>query len=548
MKYLRRSPIHLQLVCSLFIYACAVRKSSDDDLKSGPGGKPSQWTCDQLKSEYTRLRPDLVSALKAFEESKSKLKDPPAEAPKTPPKEDKESANTRDELQLTNQIAQGEDAIPEMPEPIKSFKSVFENGAGMPGKNPVGCDDAYEKYALDSSNRILEQCRYVVKLNNLLINIAAEYNQSRDGECRAGKAQFQTGQVTTIFPYCINPCRFGLTACTKCEFMVGRLTSSYICGDEQDALQAVKTHCKAEKCADAKPHCTSGVFNDIAIGTTANKDSNTRTNFKANVGAKLNIELVGGAVAKATGTTRVDANIEARILLKNSRGAPLLSVNGGETATVYSCVASVGAMNVTEVGAEVGVGYDLVIAKGGATFVSGSTLEIATSFNSQSRDIPAAGVTMVNMLDGCKNFASDWAKNDLPALLTENVVLKSVAARYMGKTKDFFSQDIRKSDTHCATDRRQPFLSSGPVQYAITQVWWDLREDSVGFKYRYEGTWNSYNSAVFTFKEADIGAERYASLRKQIFDGEVSDEDIRNLIQSAFSKGGWVKSCKVGAF
>lgn len=546
--------VQLCLVISFAGSACRLR-DTESETKSGPGGAPSQWTCNELKSEYARLRPEAVSALNTFLDSKAKLgaagngsfkakpaSTNPATAPAAP------SSTNDPAADLKNLIAQGNESVPSFPEPMSGFPMVYENGAGIPGRSAVGCDDAYSKFSLDKSNRILEECRYTVKMLNLLINISAEYNQARDGECRSGKSELQKNQVSTLFPYCVNPCRFGLTACTKCEFTVGRLTSHYICGDEQDARQAVAAHCKNNSCSDSNTKCDNEIFNDIAVGTTANKDSNTRVTIRENIGVKFNIEVSAGAAIKANAGTHIDSSIEARVMLKNNRGAPILTTNGGDTATTYSCAITVASALITDVGFEIGAGFDVVVAKGGQTVSAGRALEAATTYNSQSRDITAAGLTMSDMLDGCKNFAINWGKNDLPALLSRNIVLKTVAAKFLGQNKDMYQQDITSSDTYCKTDKRTTFLFNSIVQYTVTNVWWDLQEGTIGFKYHYDGRWFGYNSPVYSFTETDLGKDRYIALRQAVFNGSASVDQIRDLIASSYDKGGWLKACKTSNY
>lgn len=524
---------------------------SDSDTKSGPGGSPQQWTCNELRSEYTRLRPELTAATQTFLASKEKLgaNGNGAYPVSTPTMTTAPSPSpTIAPNDLINVIAQGDDAVPALPEPLNSFKQIYENSAGIPGRTVVGCDDAYGKYATDKSNQILEQCRYLVKLSNLLTVIAAEYNQGRDGECRAGKADLQKDQASTLFPYCVNACRFGLTTCSRCEFSVGRLTSSYICGDEQDAKQAVAAHCKANTCSNTEPSCTTDVFNDIAVGTTALKDTTTRATIRQNVGAKFNVEVSAGATLKVNAGTHLDTNIETRVMLRNSRGAPVLTSNGGDTATVYTCAVTVNAATITDLGIEVGGGFDLIVAKGGQTITTGGALEAATSYNTQSREISAAGVSMGDMLEGCKAFAISWGKNDLPALLTHNIVFKTIASKFLGKTKDMYSQDISSSNTYCLTDRRTINLFNKAVQYMITNVWWDLQENSIGFKYHYDAVWRGYDSPVYTFTVKDLGTDRYNTLRQEVFSGSVTTAHVRELIESSYFKGGFVRNCQTGRF
>ena len=536
---------------SLITFAAACRTRTDDSsTKSGPGGTPQQWTCNELRSEYTRLRPELNNAIQTFLASKAKL-GPDGNGAYPVNAGTQSVANPRASISLEdlkNVIAQGDDAVPTLPEPINSFRAIYENSAGFPGHTVVGCDDAYGKYATDKTNQILEQCRYLVKLSNLLIVIGAEYNQGRDGECRSGKAELQKDQASSIFPYCVNPCRFGLTTCSRCEFNVGRLTSSYICGDEQDSKQAVASHCKANTCSNSDPVCTTDVFNDIAVGTTALKDTTTRATVRQNVGAKFNVEVSAGATVKVNAGTRLDTSIETRVMLKNSRGAPLLTTNGGDTATTYTCAVTVNAATVTDIGIELGVGFDLIVAKGGQTVATGGALEAATSYNTQSRDIPAAGVTMTEMLDGCKNFAISWGQNDLPALLTKNIVLKAIASKFLGKTRDMYPQDMNSTNTYCLTDRRTNILFNKQVQYTIQNVWWDLQEKTIGFKYHYFATWRGYDSPVYAFTEADLGTDRYNALRQEVFGGSVTTDHVRALIQSSYNKGGWLKTCQTGSF
>lgn len=543
-------PIFISLTTTL---SCRTRPSDDSAAKSGPGGAPSQWTCAELKSEYKRLRPELDRATKTFLATKESLGaagngNPVSSNVPPPPQTTTVSTTESATGALDSLIAQGSEAVPTLPDPLKSFPNVWENGASIPGKNAVGCDNAYNQYSIDSNNHILEQCRYLVKMNNLLINISAEYNLARDGECRSGKATTQTQQVSTIFPYCVNPCRFGLTTCAKCEFTIGRLTSSFICGEEQDARQTVAAQCANSSCSNAEPTCKYDVFNDLALGTTANKDSTTRLTVRTTIGTRFNIEATQGAILKANASTRIDTSIEGRVMLKNGRGAPILTNNGAETATTYSCAVTVAAASVSDVGIEVGLGFDIIVARGGQTVTSGTTFELATAYNSQSRDISAAGLTMAEMVRGCTTFATNWAQNDLPALLKENIALKVVAAKYLGKTKDVFPQDIAASNTYCKTDRRQSYLFSNTVQYEIKTIWWDLQEKNLGMKYRYSGSFFSYNSPVFTFNEADLGPDLYKIIRKEVFDGSVSIEHIRDLIQRSYDKNGWVKTCQTGEF
>ena len=550
---------------SLFFYSlillwsgCKARKSTSEVL-SGPGGSPAQWSCRSLKTEYDRNRADLLSMIQAFNVSKSQVKASANDAKQPVVATDTknpQAATTAKTADLTSRLGAAPNGLPELPEPLKSFPDVQNDNPKFDAQKGVAeCDDQYESLGMSTTNSILEQCRHVVRQYNLLAEILFEYNYAREGECRSGKAASQSQQITTIFPYCKNPCRFGQTFCVKCEFAPNSLqTSYYICGDELDGRQAVDAHCHEGNlsCSGSTAICgTPQAFNESVVGTTAGHESSERVDVNIDIVTTLKVEGVAGVEAGASTATKVGVGLVAEVLQKNERGAPIVTGNGGETASKYSCAIRVDAATIREVKASAGLGFDLVLVKGSATVGVEASFATIAEFRTTSPDIDASGQPMDNMTAGCRRFAFDWAQKELPQIVARNIKIVAVASSFMTAKKEQVVIPIPSQTIWCKTDRRSKLFSSKPIQYQLTKTSWALTEEDISMSYGYAGNWNifsAYGAGPYKLTKDVLGPDLYARTRKMVFGSVYDEEAIMRAVEKAYASGGYLTSCKKGSW
>src|SRR5690606_17800561 len=125
-------------------------------------------------------------------------------------------------------------------------------------------------------------------------------------------------------------------------------------------------------------------------GTTNNKSSDTAIKVTRSVYAELEAEWDEGVVAKVYGKSKFDVSIEGHLNITNGQGEPITTPNGGDTGTQFTCSIAVAGANVTEVGAEAGVGFDIVVASAKATAGGAVEFNAWTEFRTESRPIPGA--------------------------------------------------------------------------------------------------------------------------------------------------------------
>jgi hypothetical protein len=567
MKASRLYALSLALVFS----GCKFDETSSD-VNSGLAGEPSSWTCYELKTEYGRKRSELAGAISTFESSYKALEeagrvDKPQDA-QQPAANSQTSVDQPSDTQVAatdnsfsdvpssdagmadatsssfdeglaladdgvqSTIGEGADAIPQLPAVLAGIDPTDDNAA-------VACDKALEKFSQSSNTQVLEQCRYVAELYVLVSKIKNEYNNGRKGECRSGKAAFQTGQTSVRFPFCQNACRFGQTTCVKCTFTAG-VSSHYICGEEQDTRAAIELHCKegGYGCSGQTAQCLApAVYNEQADGLTGSRESNNTVQVTANVNTKLEGEWDEGVVVRVHQETRIEATITGTLTLKNDRGAPITTANGGETASFYSCSIAVTGAVVRETGVDVGAGFDVVVASGSATAGVNAEFSAMTEFKTSTPDVPASGQPLVNMLEGCKRYAQNWATAQLPALVKSNVVVKAVASRFMGQTRDVMSRDV--SGIYCLTNKGG--TTTTYKTYRVTQIRAGLADGGIPFTVSYDGYYNRFDgSKTGSITEASIGRDLYVSMRQKIAnDGPdgLSDADIRAAVKNVGGDG-----------